>query len=84
MACGPLTLKNVRGVLGRTRRAGVLVDCKEIYLHVHVEWDDALRFYERFGFSRGEVIKDYYTRLENNDALIVSKQPPFTLPSPTS
>ena len=24
MACGPLTLKNVRGVLGRTRRAGVL------------------------------------------------------------
>ena len=30
MACGPLTLKNVRGVLGRTLRAGVLGLCPSV------------------------------------------------------
>ena len=39
--------------------------------------DDAIKFYEGFGFSTGEVVKDYYTRLETNDAVVVSKKPPF-------
>lgn len=54
-------------------------DCKEIYLHVHVKSDDAMKFYQKFDFTvdKENVVKDYYTKLDPNDAFIVSKKPPF-------
>ena len=52
-------------------------DCEEIYLHVQVGNDAALDFYKGFGFEVGEVVKDYYTRLDVNDAHKVRKLPPF-------
>jgi ribosomal protein S18 acetylase RimI-like enzyme len=52
-------------------------DCQAIYLHVQVGNDEAVKFYRGFGFEVGEVIKDYYTRLDVNDAHVISKQPPF-------
>ena len=39
--------------------------------------DEAVKFYEGFGFSTGDVVKDYYTRLDVNDAVVVSKKAPF-------
>ena len=56
-------------------------DCHEIYLHVHVKSDDAMDFYRRFGFTVGDVVHDYYTKLDPNDAYIVYKSPPFTSPA---
>lgn len=52
-------------------------DCQEIYLHVQVGNDEAIKFYQGFGFTTGDVVKDYYTRLDPNDAVVVSKKPPF-------
>ena len=42
--------------------------------------DEAVNFYKGFGFEVGEVIKDYYQRLDPNDAHLISKKPPFVLP----
>ena len=52
-------------------------DCAEIYLHVQVGNESAVNFYKGFGFEVGEVVKDYYTRLDVNDAHIISKRAPF-------
>ena len=52
-------------------------DCDEIYLHVQVGNEEAVKFYRGFGFEVGDVVKDYYTRLDVNDAYIISKKAPF-------
>ena len=52
-------------------------DCVEIYLHVQVGNSSAVDFYKGFGFEVGDIIKDYYTRLEVNDAHFISKKRPF-------
>ena len=52
-------------------------DCEEVALHVQVGNDTALDFYRGFGFEVGDVVKNYYTRLEVNDAHLVSKKAPF-------
>lgn len=39
---------------------------------------EAMDFYQRFGFSVGEVVKDYYKRIEPADAVLVSHKPPFS------
>ena len=79
------------GVLAPYRRLGIgarllqqtldacakAADCEEVYLHVQVGNDAALDFYKGFGFEVGDVVKDYYTRLDVNDARKVSKKPPF-------
>jgi N-alpha-acetyltransferase 50 len=37
----------------------------EIALHVHVSNDDAIRFYtEKFGFTKGPMVENYYRRIE--------------------
>jgi len=52
-------------------------DCMEIYLHVQVGNDSAVEFYKGHGFEVGEIVKDYYTRLDVNDAYIISKKAPY-------
>mmetsp|Transcript_43313 Transcript_43313/g.72017 ORF Transcript_43313/g.72017 Transcript_43313/m.72017 type:complete len:179 (-) Transcript_43313:183-719(-) len=52
-------------------------DCEAIYLHVQVNNDDAIDFYQRFGFSVGDVVKDYYCRIEPPDAVLLHRAPPF-------
>ena len=54
---------------------------EEVYLHVQVGNDAALEFYKGFGFEVGEVVKDYYTRLDTNDAHIITKKAPFVTKS---
>ena len=36
--------------------------------------DDAKAFYQKFGFSVGEVMKDYYKKIEPPDAVVLSKK----------
>lgn len=55
--------------------------CEEIYLHVQVGNEAAIDFYKGFGFEVGPVIKDYYTRLDVNDAHLITKKPPFVTKS---
>ena len=52
-------------------------DCEEVYLHVQVGNDEAVKFYEGFGFVKGDVVPNYYQRLDQNDAYLISKKPPF-------
>ena len=35
--------------------------------------DQAFEFYERFGFEKGEVVKNYYKRIEPPDAVILRR-----------
>ena len=42
-----------------------LKDVKEIALHVQISNDDALKFYtEKFGFEKGEMVENYYKRID--------------------
>ena len=48
---------------------------QEICLHVHVSNRDAIRFYtERFGFDQGEILQNYYRRLDPPHCYVLSKQ----------
>jgi RimJ/RimL family protein N-acetyltransferase len=51
-----------------------------IYLHVQSNNDDAIRFYERHGFVKKELVQDYYKRLQPRDAWILER----VLPAPSS
>ena len=45
----------------------------EVYLHVQSNNEEALRFYDRFGFSRGDLVPAYYKHIEPSDAYVVRK-----------
>ena len=49
-------------------------NCVEVYLHVQVNNQEAIDFYQKFGFSVGEVMKDYYKKIEPPDAVVLSKK----------
>jgi N-alpha-acetyltransferase 50 len=48
-------------------------DVTEVYLHVQVDNDEAVSFYEHFGFSIKERIPNYYRRIEPADCFYVHK-----------
>lgn len=48
-------------------------EVEEIYLHVQTNNDEALKFYEKFGFSIVNTIKDYYKRIEPRDCYVLQK-----------
>ncbi|EUB62080.1 N-alpha-acetyltransferase 50 [Echinococcus granulosus] len=53
---------------------------KSIYLHVHIENDAAVRFYEKFDFQITRKIENYYHRLSPQDAYILEKQLDHSVP----
>uniref|UniRef100_A0A7S3BM43 N-acetyltransferase domain-containing protein n=1 Tax=Haptolina ericina TaxID=156174 RepID=A0A7S3BM43_9EUKA len=53
-------------------------ECTAVYLHVQVGNDAAIEFYKTFGFEVGEVVKDYYQKLDVTDAVLLTKRPPFS------
>ena len=53
--------------------ADALPEVTEAYLHVQTNNEEAAAFYQRFGFVQGEVIKDYYRRIDPPDALVLRK-----------
>ena len=48
-----------------------LPEVKEAYLHVQTSNDEAIEFYKRFGFEVGEVLENYYTRIDPPHAVIL-------------
>jgi len=44
---------------------------QSIYLHVKVDNELAIQFYERFGFAVKELKKNYYVRMEPPDAYVM-------------
>jgi len=50
---------------------------------VQVGNDEAIEFYKQFGFTVGDVIKDYYQKLDVTDAVVLSKLRPFSQPTPS-
>jgi ribosomal protein S18 acetylase RimI-like enzyme len=53
-----------------------LAQVEEISLHVHTSNLDAMRFYvDKFGFQKGDLIKNYYTqRIEPPDCFVLYKK----------
>lgn len=47
---------------------------QEVYLHVHVDNDDAVRFYNRFGFTLDGKVEGYYRRITPPDAYVLRKR----------
>lgn len=43
----------------------------EIMLHVQTSNEDAIKFYERFGFKRGELVEGYYEILTTSFATVM-------------
>jgi N-alpha-acetyltransferase 50 len=60
-------------VLENALASPAAADVTEIYLHVQVNNDEALSFYEHFGFSIKERIPNYYRRIEPADCFYVHK-----------
>ncbi|OHT08845.1 acetyltransferase, GNAT family protein [Tritrichomonas foetus] len=48
-------------------------DSTEVYLHVHVENEAAMQFYTKLGFTKGDLIENYYKSLDNGNAYVFSK-----------
>ncbi|VFQ97654.1 unnamed protein product [Cuscuta campestris] len=45
----------------------------EIYLHVQTNNDDAIKFYQKFGFQITDTIHNYYTNITPPDCYVVTK-----------
>lgn len=53
------------GSSGTTAPSPSIPTISEIVLHVHVSNEDAIRFYtEKFGFVKGELVENYYRRID--------------------
>ena len=47
---------------------------RDVYLHVQTNNHQAFEFYERFGFAKGEVLKNYYKRIDPPDAVVLHRE----------
>eukprot|EP00804_Cyclotella_cryptica_P025992 CCRYP_020103-RA/>CCRYP_020103-RA protein AED:0.07 eAED:0.07 QI:155/1/1/1/0.4/0.33/6/2341/186 len=46
----------------------------EIMLHVQTSNEDAIKFYEQFGFEREEFVEGYYKRIDPPDCFVLRKK----------
>ncbi len=53
---------------------------QSIYLHVHIENEEAVKFYQKFGFEITSKVENYYHRLDPQDAYILEKQLDHSVP----
>lgn len=60
----------LRHILDRCEKDGNL---ESVYLHVQISNEDAIKFYEKFGFSVVEKKENYYKRIEPADAFVLKK-----------
>lgn len=65
-------------VLELARTSPVCQDVIDVYLHVQEGNDEALRFYEKYGFRVTDKLMGYYKRIEPPNCFVVRK--PVTKP----
>jgi ribosomal protein S18 acetylase RimI-like enzyme len=53
--------------------AASLPEVTEAYLHVQTSNEEAAAFYARFGFEKGEVVENYYRRIDPPHAQVLRK-----------
>ena len=53
--------------------AGQDSNIKEAYLHVQINNEEAMCFYKKFEFETGEIVANYYKRLNPPDAVILRR-----------
>lgn len=54
---------------------GEFKDVVEIALHVQISNDDAIKFYTtRFGFEQGEMVENYYKRIDPPHCYLLFKK----------
>ena len=49
------------------------MDIKNIYLEVRITNTKAILFYEKFGFTKDAIRENYYSGVQKEDALLMSK-----------
>ena len=58
-----------------SQKDGTLHTVDEILLHVQTSNVDAMKFYaEKFGFEKGELVEDYYKRIDPPHCYILRKK----------
>eukprot|EP00584_Thalassiosira_punctigera_P000120 CAMPEP_0172536152 /NCGR_PEP_ID=MMETSP1067-20121228/7965_1 /TAXON_ID=265564 ORGANISM="Thalassiosira punctigera, Strain Tpunct2005C2" /NCGR_SAMPLE_ID=MMETSP1067 /ASSEMBLY_ACC=CAM_ASM_000444 /LENGTH=166 /DNA_ID=CAMNT_0013321175 /DNA_START=156 /DNA_END=656 /DNA_ORIENTATION=- len=58
-----------------SQKDGSLYTVDEIMLHVQTSNEDAMKFYgEKFGFARGELVENYYKRIDPPHCYILRKK----------
>eukprot|EP01134_Creolimax_fragrantissima_P004209 CFRG4209T1 len=78
MTLGCLALYRRKGV-GSALLEHIVFTCKadssigEIVLHVNTSNEDAIQFYERFGFAVISIVKNYYKRVEPPHAYLLKR-----------
>lgn len=63
----------INQVFDVVKTSSVCKDVADIYVHVQVGNDDAIRFYRNFGFEITETLVGYYKRLDPADCVILRK-----------
>lgn len=47
---------------------------KEVMLHVQISNEDAMKFYDRLGFEKGEMVENYYKRIDPPHCYVLRKK----------
>jgi len=58
-----------------SEKDGKLTNVDEIMLHVQTSNTDAMKFYgDKFGFERGELVENYYKRIDPPHCYVLRKK----------
>ncbi len=49
-------------------------DVKEVKLHVQISNEDGINFYEKMGFVKGEMVENYYKRIDPPHCYVLRKK----------
>ena len=71
---GSTPLSSILTYIQEHNTDAALKDVDEIMLHVQTSNEDAIRFYEKFGFEKGELVEGYYKRIDPPDCFVLSKK----------
>jgi ribosomal protein S18 acetylase RimI-like enzyme len=67
---GKMLMKRLFHDLSELMKQEDSIQIDQIYLHVQTVNQEAIRFYEYFGFVKQEMIKEFYKRIEHRDCYL--------------